>query len=252
MIRSHRNNRIYLLVFIVLALGALASRVFVAVDSAIGQAAIAAPSVTAGSPTSDEIVQQLIERNRQRAEQLKSYSDVRHYTISYHGFPSSITATMVVEAFYDAPSTKRFRIVSQTGSKLLVDRVLKRLLDTEKEAAQNPDQTALTPANYTFSLLGEQTVAGRQCYALHVDPKVDSKFLYRGKIWVDKEDYAVTQIEAEPSKNPSFWIKKTQVHHVYTKTGQFWLPEQNRSESNVHLGGTAVLTIDYGAYHVEP
>jgi hypothetical protein len=62
----------------------------------------------------------------------------------------------------------------------------------------------------------------------------------------------VVKIEAEPAKNPSFWIAHTQISHSYAKTGGFWLPAQNRSESKVRIGGTAVLTIDYGTYQVEP
>jgi hypothetical protein len=212
------------------------------------------PSVlsTAPSLTSDQIVQRMVERNAERAKQLKSYTDERHYTLTYHGIPKSVTAAMVVDATYEAPSTKTFRILSSTGPKVLINQVLKRLLESEEDAAKNPDRTALTSANYSFTLLGTGEVAGRHCYVFHVDPKHDNKFLYRGKVYVDAEDFAVTQIAVEPAKNPSFWIRKTRIDHVYKKTGQFWLPERNRSESKLRLGGTAVLTIDYGEYQVQP
>jgi len=49
----------------------------------------------------------------------------------------------------------------------------------------------------------------------------------------------------------SCWISKTHIHHTYAKTGDFWLPEHDRSESRMRLGGTAVLTIDYGQYVVK-
>ena len=249
MSRLHTKHRIHLLAFSALCLAALGSTIYIA----IGQTPNASPpaSSTPGSPTSGEIVQQLVEHNQQRADQLKSYTDERHYTVTYHGFLATLTASMVVDATYDAPSTKRFRILSQTGSKLLVNRVLRKLLDSEQEAAQYSGRTALTPANYAFTLLGQQAVMGRRCYVFRVEPKVNSKFLYRGKIYVDAEDYAVTQIDAEPAKSPSFWIKGTHIHHVYAKTGQFWLPERDRSESVLRLGGTAVLTIEYGAYRIQ-
>jgi hypothetical protein len=32
--------------------------------------------------------------------------------------------------------------------------------------------------------------------------------------------------------------------------GGFWLPQQNRSETEVRIGGTAVMTIDYGTYQI--
>jgi hypothetical protein len=53
---------------------------------------------------------------------------------------------------------------------------------------------------------------------------------------------------AEPAKNPSFWISRTLIHQTYEKLGDFWLPKQNRSESKVRIGGTAIFTIDYGVY----
>ncbi|HEX3987547.1 MAG TPA: hypothetical protein VHX13_13165 [Acidobacteriaceae bacterium] len=201
-----------------------------------------------GAPSLDQIVARLTEANKKRAEDLKGYTEQRRYSVTYHGFPASLTATMVVEATYEAPETKHFRIVSLTGSKLLADHVLKRLLTTEEAAARHPQETALDPANYSFSLLGEQYVDGRPCYLLAVAPKTDAKLLYRGTICVDADDYAVTKIDASPAQNPSFWIRSTEIHHVYAKTGPFWLPEHNESDTHVRLGGSAVLTIDYGAY----
>jgi hypothetical protein len=57
-------------------------------------------------------------------------------------------------------------------------------------------------------------------------------------------------METEPAKSPSFWISRTQIHCTNAKTDGFWLPEQVRSETKVRIGGTAVLTIDYGRYEI--
>jgi hypothetical protein len=189
--------------------------------------------------------------NEARNQELKNYHSVRHYTVEYKGL-TTIDAGMDVEVRYDSASGKTFRIVSQSGSKFLCDKVLKRAVDSEKEAAGDKSSTALTPANYKFELVGEERLGGRPAYVLHVEPLTESKFLYRGKIWVDGADFAVVKIEAEPAKNPSFWISRTQINFTSTKTGDFWLPEQNRSETKVRIGGTAVLTIRYGPYEVEP
>lgn len=210
--------------------------------------ALASPGDAPPALSVSEIVARLTEANKRRTKDLKGYTEERRYAVSYHGFPASLSATMVVEATYEAPETKHFRIVSLTGSKLLADRVLKRLLTTEETAARHPEETALDPSNYNFSLVGQESLDGRPCYLLAVTPKTDSKLLYRGTIWVDAEDYAVTKIDAEPAQNPSFWIRSTEIHHVYSKTGPFWLPEHNTSETKVRLGGSAVLTIDYGTY----
>jgi hypothetical protein len=160
---------------------------------------------------------------------------------------------MVVEATYDHPSKKQFKIVSQTGSKLIIDRVFKRLLDSEKEAAE-PEvhaRTLLNRDNYDIKLTGyEASPTGGQ-YELTVDPKSKSKYLYRGKVWIDGTDFAVTRIDAEPAQNPSFWTKKSEIHHEYMKVGDFWLPRRNESISYIRLGGRATLTIDYKNYRIK-
>ncbi len=199
-----------------------------------------------------QIVDQMQVHNQARNDELKNYKSVRHYTVDYHGFSSSIAAAMDVEVAYDAVSGKSFRIVSQSGSKFLCDKVLRRAVDSEVEASRDKSSTALTAANYTFQLLGTENVRGRPAYILDVEPIVANKFLYRGKIWVDAVDFAVAKIEAEPAKNPSVWISRTEINFTSAKTGDFWLPEQNRSETKVRIGGSAVLTIVYGPYQVDP
>jgi outer membrane lipoprotein-sorting protein len=199
-----------------------------------------------------QVVQKLIQKNQERAAALKSYQGARHYSLQYTGFPGNREAEMVVNMTYQAPNKKTFTIVSQSGSKLLIDRVLRRLLDSEKEALdeENRTHTALTPDNYDFALAGYEIDQGKPMYILNVDPKIKNKFLYKGKIWVDGTDFAVTRIQAEPAKNPSFWTKKNEIDHTYTKVQDFWLPKQNHTVTSVRLGGRAVLTIDYLDYHI--
>jgi hypothetical protein len=101
-------------------------------------------------------------------------------------------------------------------------------------------------------MLGSEDVGGRPTYILNVEPLTESKFLYKGKIWVDAADFAVVKMETEPAKNPSFWISRTLIHYTSVLAHGFWLPQGMRSETKVKIGGTAVLTIDYGSYDFEP
>ena len=200
--------------------------------------------------TSAQIVDEMQRHNMARTEELKSLNSVRHYRAEYRGFSKEIVAGMEVEYDYDAKSGKMFRIVTTSGSKIICDKVLKRAVDSEMEASHDTGATALTPANYKFHLAGTENVGGRQAYVLDVEPLAASKFLYKGKIWVDAADFALVMVDAEPAKNPSFWISRTRIRQTYAKTGSFWLPERNRSESKVRIGGTAEFTIDYGTYQI--
>jgi hypothetical protein len=207
----------------------------------------------AQSPLSaDQVVENLVRRDQERAQALRHYEATRTYRLVYQGFPGNRNAEMVVEAIYDKPSTKNFKIVSQTGSKLIIDRVFKRLLDSEKEAAE-PEvhtKTLLNRANYDIALTAFQPSATGGQYELTVVPKSKSKYVYKGKVWVDGADFAVTRIDAEPGQNPSFWTKKSEIHHEYMKVGDFWLPRRNESVSDIRLGGRATLTIDYQNYRI--
>ncbi len=199
----------------------------------------------------DDVAARLMSRNAERAQKLRHVDSIRQYTLNYTGFPSALSAHMQVKASYTAPGTKQFTVISESGSSLLRNRVLHRLLESEQEAssdAANRDAVALSTANYRFSLLGCEPGDSRPLYVTRVEPLRATKFLYRGTIWIDSQDFAVTRIEAEPAKNPSFWTIRSRIHHQYQKIGEFYLPVHNQTVTDLRLGGKAVLTIQYFDY----
>jgi hypothetical protein len=213
-----------------------------------------APAREGPSPalSTDQIVEKLMVANARRAQALQAYRGKRSYTVDYHGFPGGRSADMSVEATYTAPNKKEFQIVSQNGSKLLLTRVLQKLIQSEQEAMQedNRKATELCPRNYEFKFLRMDRTPQGNAYVLEVKPRVNYKFLYRGRIWVDTQDFAVEHLEGEPAKNPSFWISKTHIEQRYGKFGEFWLPIHNQSITKVRLGGEAVLNINYTDYQI--
>jgi hypothetical protein len=198
----------------------------------------------------DEIVNHMTVRNAERANALRHYQGTREYQVDYKGFYGNVHAEMVVTVRYDAPATEEFTVVSQRGSKWIIKHVIERLLETEQESIKDQNRAGIevTSENYYFTLLGTQETGDGCPYVLGVQPKVPTKFLFRGRIWVDAKDFAVCRIDAEPAKNPSFWIKKTEIHHSFVKLGDFWLPAENRSTSDIRLNGRATLTIKYEDY----
>jgi len=202
--------------------------------------------------TAEQIAARLVEGNRRRHDDLQAYTGEREYHLLYTGFPGRHEADLVIQVNYQAPNEKQFTILSQSGSGVIVNRVFKKLLETERETAdaEGQERSAVSPENYDFELLGREELNGRPSYILKVEPRTDNKLLYRGKIWVDAADFAVAKIEAEPAHKPSFWISNTIIHHTYGKIGEFWLPEHNESTSEVRLGGHAVLSIQYREYRI--
>ena len=204
----------------------------------------------AGNLSVSQVVANLVASNAERSKALESYTGRRTYRLDYHGFPADLQSQMIVKVVYRAPSTKEFTIVSESGSKLLLNRVLHKLLESEEEAlnGKNRQEAALNELNYDFSLIRFERTPQRSCYVLAVRPKINNKFLYRGTIWVDATDFAVRRIEAQPAKNPSFWTKRSQILQTYVKAGHFWMPSSNHTTTAVRFGGKAVLNIDYDDY----
>jgi hypothetical protein len=202
--------------------------------------------------SAEQVARRLQERNAQRAAALGQFNGTRVYRLQYRGLGGDRDAEMVVSVSYRAPNSKTFSVVSQSGSKFIIDHIFKKLLEGEQEAAneENRRNTALSTDNYEFTSAGYEATPDGAQYVLNLLPRNKNKFLYRGKIWVDAKDFAVVRIEGEPAKNPSFWIKKTEVKHRYVKVNDFWLPAENHTESVIRLGGRAVLSIEYKDYRI--
>jgi len=201
-----------------------------------------------------EVVANLTKSNDQRAKELGHYQGKREYIIDYKGFGHDLHAEETVLVSYSAPSTVEFTEVSESGSKLIINRAIKPMMQTEQESLQpgNHERTLVSPDNYNFTLLDSSAEDTDGCsYVLGVEPKAPNKFMFRGKIWVNEKDFAICRIEAEPAKNPSFWIKSTAIHHSYMKIGDFWVPAQNQSASAIRIGGKATLTIKYEDYQIQ-
>ena len=200
----------------------------------------------------DALVQRLMAANARRSEALRGYRGKRVYHLEYHGILGNHDSAMEVAATYTAPGQKDFKVLSQTGSRLLFNRVLLKLLASEQEAQKEQNRTELeiSPRNYEFSLAGMEHSPAGDFYVLEAKPKGKSRYLYRGKLWVDARDFAVARMQGEPAKNPSLWISHTQIEYRWRKFDGFWLPEHNESTTQVRLGGKAVLTIDYTDYQI--
>ena len=200
----------------------------------------------------DVVVDKMRETSARRSAELRGFRTTRSYHLEYHGFLGTREASMRVVSTYTAPAKLEFSIVSENGSKLLLNRVLLKLLDSEREAFRDQSRIELSPANYKFDSEGIDRSPGGDDprYVLGVIPRKENRFLYRGKVWIDAYDFALSRMEGQPAKSPSFWIKDTQIDSTWAKVDKFWLIQHSRSVSHIRMGGMATLTIDYSDYQI--
>jgi len=198
--------------------------------------------------TGDEVIAKMLERNRIRNEQLQRYSVVRTYEI--RNLEGKLAAQAVVRVEYRAPDKKTFSKTSEKGSGIVRHLVFDRLIQSESETSSGREHhnSAITTANYTFTLAGEEEVGPYHCFVLEAAPKSKEKYLFEGKLWVDAQDFAIVKIAGHPAKKPSFWIKRADFVRQYQRIDGFWLPYRDETSVEVKIYGRRVFTVDHQEY----
>lgn len=210
--------------------------------------AVAGPAL--GQIGLEKLLARMAEKDQSRAATLQDYSSLRRYALHNKRFHT--TAEMTVRMTWRHPGDKFFEVLSEQGSSTVRKRVLRKILDAELEAAAREarSDTRITPVNYTFTLAGSAVEQGRSCYLLDIAPKTPNRFLIRGRIWVDAEEFAIVRIEGSPAQSPSFWVRSTTFVHRYERLGDHWLPVSNHSATEARVFGHTEVTIEYSGYRI--
>lgn len=201
--------------------------------------------------TEQRLFSELVSHNGLRNAELLEYAATRTYEVSD---PSGkVHAAEMGRMEYHAPDRKTFVVTSEKGSGVIRHLALNPLIDSEIKAAAGKEHhdSAISPANYTLQLLGEQQVGAYRCFVARAIPRRIDKYLFEGKVWVDVQDYAVVRIEGHPAANLSFWIKRADFVREYQKVDGFWLPQKDQTYVQVRCYGKKVLTIDHRDYVVK-
>jgi hypothetical protein len=211
-------------------------------------ASAAAADKSPSLPTAEEIVARMGFRDLQRQVSIEGYAGMRRYVLDNQHLHKR--AEMLVQVQGDPDGTKHFEVVSEEGWKAAHKHVLRKMLESESETS-HPEaraKTRINPENYDFKIAGTEVIDGRTAYVLEVSPKRKEKYLFRGRIWVDAEDYALARAEGQPAKNPSFWTKSTHFAQIYQKSGLLWFPRSTQSVTEAHIFGTTDVNIEYFDY----
>ena len=217
-------------------------------------AILAAATLVAAADLGENPITRLTARmaqtDRERLKTLDRYSGTLHYVLNNRRFKTH--AEMTVRMAYGPGGTKEFQVLSESGSAWVRKYVFRRLIRAEQENARGAahQETRITPDNYSFRLIGMEPANGRLCYLLDATPRTKNKYLFRGRVWVDAEDAAVSRIEGSPAQNPSLWTASVHFVHQYKKVGPYWLAASNISQTEVRIFGSTELKVEYSDYVV--
>jgi len=198
----------------------------------------------------NQLFAELEARNELRRSALFDYTVRRTYQVV--DLKGKVHAEEIGQMEFRAPDQKQFVTTSESGSGLIRRMALNPLISSEIEAAAGKvhHDSAISAANYSLQLLGEQQVGPYHCFVAKAVPKRREKYLFEGTLWIDADDYAVVRIEGHPAKKLSFWIERADFVRQYRKVDGFWLPERDQTLVQVRLYGKKVLTIDHQNYVV--
>lgn len=190
-----------------------------------------------------------------RVDKVLSFTDVEHYSVYRGNDETHPVAEMTVRDSYQKGVGKKYTVLSESGSGIVLRLGLKPLIDNET-AINQPGKVAeswFTSANYVMDLKpgGVQKLNGRDCYVLTIRPRKAAPNMVAGTLWADAKDGTLVQIDGVASKKPSVFAGATHMMRRYANIEGFAMAMHARAESSSMFFGRTVVVIDYSDYHLQ-
>lgn len=189
------------------------------------------------------------ERYDSQSRDLCAYHVTRIYTLSNKHLNGA--ARMEVEVTYKKGEKKHFKVLSLSASGIARRSLLDLLQQETASEGYQSDKSTLSPRNYRFRILGQQSCGAVECYQVRMVPKQRSEYLVDATALISTRDYRYVEVTGSMSKSPSLWLSRPEVDQRFIDVDGFRLPSYNHSKTHILFLGDADLTIQYGTYTVE-
>lgn len=188
-----------------------------------------------------------------RNDSILEYTVTEHYAVFRNQDRERPAAEMTVKTTYKKDGGKSYAILNETGSSLLRKEVLERVLDNERLMSQpaNRAMAIVTSANYIIAVKGSETLNGRNCIAVSLEPRRSSPYLFKGTAWVDAKNYAIVQLQGVAARSHSMLTGPAQVFRQYAQISGLPMATHAKAVSSSWLVGQTTVTIDYTGYEIK-
>jgi hypothetical protein len=176
-----------------------------------------------------------------------AYSGLREYRL--HNFRFDKQATVTVQVTYRSAEGMKYTVLESRGSTKLTE-IVEKLLASEADVSR-PSKLAdyeISAVNYDACFRGTETAAGRTHYIIDLVPKHKSKYLIRGRAWVDRSSYTVARLEGVTAASVSMWVGAPHIEQEFKEIDGVWLPIHTAAVSSGLFLGTSELEIRYTDY----
>jgi hypothetical protein len=220
----------------------------------LGMELLASHSPAQQAPDIGAVIRGVDAAVQNRIDRLTSYTVTEHYAVFRGRNDEHPAAEMVVKTTYRKESGKSYEILSQSGSAIWRNEVLRTLLDNEKRMSQpgNVETALINSTNYEMKLdkTSIQALDGRPCVVLDITPRRNSQYLFKGMLWVDARDFGIVQLKGVAAKSAFFLASAADVSRQYTEIDGLPMATHAAATSGSALLGRTVVKVDYSNYQI--
>jgi hypothetical protein len=145
---------------------------------------------------------------------------------------------------YSAESGFRYQITAEGGSDYIRTKVLKAVLDAEREmiAVGEAARSALARTNYTFQPNG---INAEGLANVLLSPRRRERSLISGVMFLRPAEGELVRLEGRLARNPSFWVRDVDIVRKYDRISSAVVPVAVESKAHVRFLGPATFLMTY-------
>ncbi len=198
------------------------------------------PAVRATAPTTAEAAEHSMKQFLAQGDTLRPYRAMRRLEARNGDSVGWLQASTEF-----AHSTGlRYTITAEGGSGSIRDRVLRAVLDGEREVIARGEmaRSALAPCNYAFQAGG---VDASGLVKVLLAPRRKERVLVAGTMFLRPTDGELVRVEGRLAKSPSFWVKTVDIVRTYERINGIVVPVALDTKAQVRMFGKATLRMTY-------
>jgi hypothetical protein len=145
---------------------------------------------------------------------------------------------------YSPESGFRYEILAEGGSSVIRSKVLKAVLDGERDVIARGEaaRSSLALSNYTFQANG---IDSDGLANVLLSPRRKERVLVSGMMALNATDGALVRLQGRLAKSPSFWVKDVDIVRTYERIDGNVVPVALETTAQVRFLGQATLRMTY-------
>lgn len=145
---------------------------------------------------------------------------------------------------YSPATGFRYHVVNEGGSGLIRDRVLRGVLEGERDAIAKGEtsRSSLDRTNYLFQVNG---LDADGLANIRVMPRRKDRTLVDGTMFLTATTGDLVRLTGRLAKSPSFWVKNVEIARSYARLNGVVVPVALTSTADVRFLGAATLRMTY-------